>query len=72
MTHSPLLLASKYHDGDGRQFWRHLVPRATHTMRRWNRAYVSHFCAALPDRPVFATLTGRRLSSSRIYQITDG
>jgi|GEM_PF-1333341 len=57
---------------DGRQYWRHLVPHATRTMRRWNRAYVSHFCAALPDRPVFATLTGKRLSPSRIYQIADG
>lgn len=57
---------------DGRQYWRHLVPHATHTMRRWNRTYVSHFFAALPDRPVFATLTGKRLSVSRLYEITDG
>lgn len=57
---------------DGHKYWRRLVPHATHTMRRWNRAYVSHFCAALPDRPVFSTLTGKRLSSSRLYQITDG
>lgn len=54
---------------DGRRYWRSLAPHATRTMRRWNRAYISHFCAALPDRPVFATLTGKRLSLSRIYQI---
>ena len=57
---------------DGHKYWRHLVPHATHTMRHWNRAYVSHFCAALPDRPVFCTLTGKRLSPARLYQITDG
>ena len=57
---------------DGRQYWRHLAPHATSTMRRWNRTYVSHFLAALPDRPVFSTLAGKRLSPSRIYEITDG
>ena len=57
---------------DGREYWRSLVPHATHTMRSWNNAYISHFCAALPDRPVFPTIAGSRLSPSRLYEIVEG
>lgn len=57
---------------DGHRYWRQLPPHATDTMRRWKRAYVSHFCAALPDRPVFSTLSGKRLCPSRLYQLTGG
>lgn len=57
---------------DGRGYWRTLAPHATNTIRHWHRAYVSHFCGALPDRPVFATLTGKRLSTSRLYEIVEG
>lgn len=55
---------------DGCGAWRHLVPHATHTMRRWYRTYVGHFCAAPPKRPVFATISGKRLHPSRLCEIT--
>lgn len=57
---------------DGREYWRALAPHATNMMRQWHHAYVNHFCGAMPHQPVFTTIAGRRLSSSRLYEIAEG
>ncbi len=56
---------------DGRSYWRHLAPYATRALRHWSRVYTSRFGATFPDRPVAPTLSGKRLSQARLYQITN-
>ena len=56
---------------DGQTYWHRLGHHATRSLRDWANTYASRFGARLPDRPVFVSLSGDRLSSSRLYQIVD-
>ena len=56
---------------NGQTHWHRLGHHATSSLRGWAGTYKKRFGATLPDRPVFVSLSGERLSSSRLYQIVD-
>ncbi|MEM6296927.1 MAG: hypothetical protein AAGA54_37025 [Myxococcota bacterium] len=56
---------------NGQTHARRLGHYATSSLLGWADTYTRRFGGRLPDRPVFVSLSGARLSPSRLYQIVD-
>lgn len=56
----------------GQAFWRPLTLTASRAMKRWYLAYIRFFRETPPpDRPVFTTLSGKRMSPSQLREVVN-
>lgn len=56
---------------DGGTRWLTLTATASRALRHWHLAYVRFFCGAPPTHRAFTTITGKRMSPSRLGEPVD-